>query len=83
MWQLSVDSKDKETKQPPLKTLIPTNDNNVVSKAGLHSTPTYKMGDEVLIGCNSKISLNFCKDCRIFCEVEWDIKVNAEVTVDG
>ena len=25
------------------------------------------------------LTLNFCKDCRIFCEGEWEIKVNGKV----
>ena len=62
--------KDKETKQPPLKTLTPTYDDHVVK-------------DEVLIVCNSEISLNFCKDCRMFLEGEWEMKVNGKVKVDG
>jgi hypothetical protein len=77
--------KDKETKQPPSKTSMPTNDNNVVSKAGLHSTPTYDdnvVNDEVLVVRGSEISLNFCEDCRIFSEGEWEMKVDGEVKVD-
>ena len=69
-----------EMKQPPLTPLTLTYDDSVVSnKAGLHSMPTYDdnvVNDEILVVCGSKISLNFCKDCRIFCEVEWEIKVD-------
>ncbi len=35
-----------------------------------------------LIVRNSKISINFCKDCRIFREGEWEIKVDGKVKVN-
>ena len=36
-----------------------------------------------LIVRNSEISLNFCEDCRIFCEGVWEVNVDGEVKVDG
>jgi hypothetical protein len=63
-------SKDKETKQPPAKTPMPMYDDNVVN-------------DEVLVVRNSEISLNFCEDCRIFREGEWEMKADDKVKVDG
>ena len=52
----------------------------------IQTTPTYDdnvVNDEVLVVCGYKISLNFCKDCRIFHEGEREMKVDAEVKVDG
>jgi hypothetical protein len=36
----------------------------------------------IVIYCNSEISLNFCEDCRIFREGEWEVEVNGEVKVN-
>jgi hypothetical protein len=36
----------------------------------------------LIVGCNySKISLHFCKDFRIFCEEEWEVKDNGDAVV--
>ncbi len=36
----------------------------------------------LIVGCDySKISLHFCKDFRIFCEGEWEVKDNGDAVV--
>ena len=39
---------------------------------------SFHSGASKLIVCSSEISLNFCEDCRIFHEGEWEIKVDGE-----
>jgi hypothetical protein len=87
-----------ETQQPPSKPLTPTYKDHAIPQSAISKLivvlKSFRVGaSEIsksflhvgafnLIVRNSEISLNFCKDCRIICEGEWEMKVDGEVKVD-